>query len=293
MENKKHSSCLICGSNNLIKLKPYSNNYLVKCKNCGLVFCELIPSPKELNEYYKIYAYENNFYSPITKQRYIELLTTFEPYRKNNKILDVGCGNGFFLETAKEKGWEVYGTEFSEKAIEVLKQKGIKSFEGELKLENFKAQMFDVITSFEVVEHINNPKEEINKFYNILRTGGLLYITTPNFNSISRNLLKEKWNIIGYPEHLTYYTPKTLKKLLIENNFKKVKIKTTGFSISRFKQSKKNNLSKTDKTTTNSDEKLREKLTNKRFMFYFVKIINYFLNLFKKGDTIKALFIKK
>ena len=293
MENKKHSSCLICDTNNLIKLKSYSNNFLVKCKNCGLVFCEPIPTIDELNKYYKIYAYENNFYSPITKQRYIELLKTFEPYRKNNKILDVGCGNGFFLETAKEEGWEVYGTEFSEKAIEVLKEKAIKSFKGELKQENFKVQMFDVITSFEVIEHINNPKEEIPKFYNLLRTGGLLYITTPNFNSISRNLLKEKWNIIGYPEHLTYYTPKTLKRLLVKNNFKKIKIKTSGFSISRFKQSKNNNISKTNKSVITSDEKLREKLTKKGFMFYFVNIINYFLNLFKKGDTIKALFIKK
>jgi len=271
MENKKHSSCLICDSKNLINLKPYSNNYLVKCNSCGFVFCELIPSTKELNEYYKIYAYENNFYSPITKQRYIKLLSIFEPYRKNNKILDVGCGNGFFLETAKEKGWDVYGTEFSEKAIEILKEKGINSFKGKLEIENFKEQMFDVITSFEVIEHINNPKNEINKFYNLLRTGGLLYITTPNFNSISRNLLIEKWNIINYPEHLTYYTPKTLKKLLTENDFKKIKLKTTGFSISRFKQSKNNNLSKIDKPSITSDEKLREKLTNKGFMFYFVK----------------------
>ena len=81
---------------------------------------------------------------------------------------------------------------------------------------NFK---FDIITSFEVVEHINNPKEEINNYNQILRKGGLFYCTTPNFNSLSRRILKAKWNTICYPEHLSYYTIKTLTKLLKDTNF--------------------------------------------------------------------------
>ncbi len=291
MKNKKHTKCLICSSNKLKKLERYSNNYLVKCNNCGLVFCEPIPSQQELNNYYKIYAYENNYYSPITKQRYIELLKKFEQFRVTNNLLDVGCGNGFFLEVAKNHGWNVYGTEYSEKAIEILQEKSIKAFKGELNTNNFKPETFDIITSFEVMEHINNPIEEVSKFNTLLRKGGVLYITTPNFNSISRNLLKEKWNIIGYPEHLTYYTINTINKLVKQNNFKLLSAKTTGFSISRFKQSKSiNNISNNN---LNSDESFREKLNKKGLMFYFVNIINFFLSLFRKGDTIKVLYIKK
>jgi len=292
MDNSLHNKCLICGSQDIQKLERYSNNFLVKCKNCGLVFCEPIPTKQELDEYYKTYAYENNYYSPITKQRYIELLEQFEKYRKTNRILDVGCGNGFFLDVAKEQGWEVYGTEYSEKAIEILKEKGIKSYKGELNIDDFKEEMFDVITSFEVVEHINNPVEEIQKIKYFLRKGGVLYITTPNFNSISRYLLKENWNIIGYPEHLTYYTAKTLTGLLRKNNLIKVFVKTTGFSFSRFKQSRSSNIV-FENANNNYDENLREKLNKKGLIFYLVKIINFVLSLFRKGDTIKILFIKQ
>ncbi len=292
MIENNNNKCLICQSDNLKKLSKYSDNYLIKCNSCGLIFCEPIPTHQELNEYYKTYAYENNYYSPITKQRYIELLNSFEPYRKTNRILDVGCGNGFFLEVAREKGWEVFGTEYSEKAIELLKDKNITSFKGELNPNDFDNAYFDIVTSFEVIEHINNPHEEIVKFNYLLRKGGVLYITTPNFNSISRNLLKEKWNIINFPEHLTYYTVKTLSNLLNKNDFKKIFIKTTGFSISRYKQSKLLNV-KVDIKKNNSDEILREKMNKKGTMFYFVKIINTLLSFFNKGDTIKVFYIKK
>ena len=292
MDNNLHGNCLICNSSDIKELTKYSNNFLVKYRKCDLVFCEPIPSQQELNEYYKIYAYENNYYSPITKQRYIEILNSFEPYKKNNRILDVGCGNGFFLEVAREKGWDVFGTEFSEKAIGILKDKNIPSFKGELNTEDFEKGFFDIITSFEVMEHINNPQEEIRKFNYLLRKEGGLYITTPNFNSVSRNLLKQKWNIINFPEHLIYYTVKTLKKLLINNGFEKKYSLTTGFSISRYKQSKSTKEIRTETTKNNIDENLREKLEKKALMFYFVKIINILLSFFNKGDTIKAFYIK-
>jgi len=286
--------CLVCKSPSLKKLTRYSDNFLVKCKNCGLVFCEKIPTKQELDDYYKVYAYDSNYYSPITKQRYIELLESFEKYRKTNKILDVGCGNGFFLETAKEKGWEVYGTEYSAKAVEVLNKKNIKTFYGVLNTKHFEKEMFDVITSFEVIEHINNPLEELEKFTFLLRKNGVLYITTPNFNSISRYLLKEKWNIIKYPEHLTYYNAKTLDNLLKLNGFKKIYIKTTGFSLSRLKQSKSGDSEKNNKSNVqqNIDENLRQKIEKNKFLSLSVNIINSILNLLKKGDTIKALYIK-
>jgi len=292
MNNNLHKNCLICNSSDIKELTKYSNNFLVKCNSCGLVFCEPIPSQQELNNYYKVYAYENNYYSPITKQRYIELLKKFEQFRVTNNLLDVGCGNGFFLEVAKNHGWNVYGTEYSEKAIEILQEKRIKAFKGELNINNFKPEMFDIITSFEVMEHINNPQEEIRKFNYLLRKEGGLYITTPNFNSVSRNLLKQKWNIINFPEHLTYYSVKTLKQLLINNGFEKKYSLTTGFSISRYRQSKSIKELKTETTVKNIDENLRKKLEKKALMFYFVKIVNILLSFFNKGDTIKVFYIK-
>jgi len=292
-----HEYCIACKKDRLKVLKKYSQAHLVQCNSCGLVFSQKIPSNQELKDYYKVYAYNDNVYSDITKQRYLELLQTFEKYRKTNKILDVGCGNGFFLEIAKKQGWEVYGTEFSEKAIEILNKKGINSKTGSLKVNNYAEGMFDIITSFEVLEHIYNPIEELNKFNYLLRNNGLLYATTPNFNSLSRKLLNEKWNIITYPEHLTYYSCKSINKILVNSSFLKLHVKTTGFSISRLQisinqKSKKNIAKDNDLQKKSKDELIRYKMNKKGLFNLIIKAINYFLNIFKLGDTIKIYYIK-
>ena len=87
----------------------------------------------------------------------------------------------------------------------------------------------------------------------------MFYLTTPNFNCYLRFHLKADYNVIVYPEHLTYYTKRTLKKILREQGFKAVKVLTTGISITRLKTSKK---VKSEKLVSkeSSDEKLRQKL---------------------------------
>jgi 2-polyprenyl-3-methyl-5-hydroxy-6-metoxy-1,4-benzoquinol methylase len=73
--------------------------------------------------------------------------------------------------------------------------------QGALDPVNYGPEFFDVITSIEMTEHINTPVEDVSRMATILRRHGLLYITIPNFNSLSRRLLKSRWNIIEYPEH--------------------------------------------------------------------------------------------
>jgi 2-polyprenyl-3-methyl-5-hydroxy-6-metoxy-1,4-benzoquinol methylase len=136
----------------------------------------------------------------------------------------VGCGIGYFLEEAKKRGWEVYGTEFTDEAIEICEAKGINMQKGVLSPEDFDPNSFDVITSFEVLEHINNPQEEITNFHKILRKGGLVYLTTPNFNSLLRYRLKSAYNVITYPEHLSYYTKRTIHRLFKNKGFKNYKL---------------------------------------------------------------------
>ena len=196
---EKHKTCLICKSPRLKILEQYSDSFLCKCQSCSFVFSELIPSEQELKEHYEKYG-RNDYLSPITIKRYHELLDDFDSFRKTNKILDVGCGIGYFLEEAKNRGWEVFGTEFTDEAVKICSSKGINMKQGILDPSNYNFE-FDIITSFEVLEHINNPTVEINKFYDLLREGGLVYITTPNFNSLLRYKLKSAYNVICYPEH--------------------------------------------------------------------------------------------
>ena len=218
------------------------------------------------------------------------MLDQFESSRKNNKILDIGCGDGHFLTAALARGWEVHGTEFTDDAIEICKKKNINVQQGILDAKNYSSIQFDVITSFEVIEHINNPKTELENIKTILRSGGILYLTTPNFNSISRFILKGKWNIITYPEHLSYYTAKTMNRFLSKNGFRKIKLQTTGISINRLQQS--SSVLKSD-SETNKDESLREKTESYILLQGIKKSINFFLNLFRMGDTIKGTYKKQ
>ena len=291
---KKHKNCLICNSNHLKQMDGYyAKHQLIKCKDCSFVFMENIPSLQELDNYYSAYSYASESYlSPITIKSYNSTLDEFEKFRKTNKILDVGCGNGWFLEEARKRGWEVYGTEYSETAIKICKEKGIEMIQGQLLSDTFSEDKFDVITSFEVLEHINNPIEDTSHIYSFLRKGGQFYVTTPNFNSLLRFHLKQDYNVITYPEHLSYYTKKTINKLFKNQGFKKVKLQTTGISITRFKASKKNN-SEELISEVSADEKLRQKIDSKPYLEYVKKFVNYTLSLFGIGMTLKAYYIKK
>lgn len=284
MENY-HNACLSCGSTDLNPLgAEYEHAYLVKCASCGLVFGKRIPSETDLQHHYAQYVRDNSI-SPITVKRYEELLEQFESFRKTNRILDIGCGDGHFLAVAKRKGWEVVGTEYTDEAVKVCRAKGITIHQGDIR--TFSSDAFDVITSFEVLEHINNGPEHIRKISELLRKDGLFYFTTPNFNSFSRRWLGGKWKIIEYPEHLTYYTVRTISKLLQQNGFTKKSFLTSGFSPQRFKLSVG-----TATRSGNSDEGLRTAIEEKVILRIAKKMINGILNLFRAGDTLKGFFVK-
>lgn len=281
-------SCLICKNTNLFTLQGYEHAHLVKCSSCKLIFSIAIPSNIELITHYKFYGV-NTVCSKITEMRYNELLDIFEPYRQTNNILDVGCGSGFFLELAKKRGWNVFGIEFSDSLVRICKEKNITMHSGILQNCTFSNESFDVITSFEVIEHVNHPDTDVSVIYKLLRKKGVAYVTTPNFNSLSRYLLKSKYNVIEYPEHLVYFTTKTLNFLFKKNTFKKLSVKTSGFSITRYFNSKNK---KQFVSNINSDERLRI-LTEKQQYKFIKTFINLVLNIFKLGDTLKGYYIKK
>lgn len=289
--NNFHTSCISCSGKNFKKLPEYEHAYLVKCIDCSLVFTSKIPFINELSNHYGNYPRYTSL-SPITEKRYNELLDIFEKYRSTNNLMDLGCSNGLFLECAKKRGWNVYGTEYDPKCIEEGKSRGITIFKSDQLPSELFEMKFDVITSFEVIEHINNPNGEMGFINKLLRTGGITYITTPNFNSVSRFFLHSNWNVIEYPEHLTYYTYKTLNKLLLKNGYEKVFFLTTGIAISRLRKS----LGKYEPSSVsekNTDETLREKIELGGWMRKMKNAINLVLNIFKIGDAMKVLYVKK
>ena len=291
MDYNKHEVCLLCGSDQLQKMKNYQHAYLVKCRNCSFVFSERIPTMQELIDHYTSTYSRADYLSPLTVKRYHELLDKFEPYRKSNRLIDVGCGIGYFLQVAKERGWQVYGTEYTDDAVKICRDKGFNIHQGKLDPSVYEPGFFDIVTSFEVLEHINNPNEELANFNTILRQGGLVYFTTPNFNSLSRLSTQELWTVIQYPEHLCYYTRATLGNLFRRHGFRRKKFQTTGFSVTRF-QIASTNVKQKYIDEGSADERLRNQMESGA-MSFAKKVFNGIFTLTGTGDTLKGWFEKK
>lgn len=294
LNQEHHTACILCRNTGLEKLKGYDQAGLVKCSNCHFVFSCFVPSIQTLIDHYEGYP-RNRAISPITLKRYDDLSDELKKYGKENNWIDVGCGSGDLLYQVQKRGWNVFGTEFTDSAVQICKDKGISMHKGPLNTSEYKSDFFDVITSIEVLEHINNPHEEIENFRRILRPGGVLYITTPNFNSISRRILKDRWHIITYPEHLCYYSARSLDKLLTDHQFKKVYIKTNGLDPSHFLKQLRSTLRLRNNPTPRHSDDLEtiRKITEHNKLGSVVKTyVNRLLHYTGMGDTLKALYIK-
>jgi 2-polyprenyl-3-methyl-5-hydroxy-6-metoxy-1,4-benzoquinol methylase len=196
---------------------------------------------------------------------------------------------GFFLEEAIKREWNVYGTEFTDKAIDMCTAKGIKMFRGELDEIDFSGLKFDVITSIEVLEHLSNPVEHLNAARKLLRPGGIIYITTPNIKSFNSRILRNKWNGLSYPEHLCYYSKKSLSRAMKESGFKKVSLRTEGISPERLVTSMENK--KVDHSSaTTRDELLRQRLESSIFLKLLKRFTNSVLNILSLGESLKAVY---
>jgi 2-polyprenyl-3-methyl-5-hydroxy-6-metoxy-1,4-benzoquinol methylase len=288
-QQSEHQNCLLCSSADLTSISGFDSQHLVRCGNCGFVFVKLIPTLQRLEEFYSRYSYGREQYlSPLTIESYNRLLDYFEKYRKLNTILDTGCGMGWFLDEAIKRGWKAYGTEYSKLAVEQCSARGINMKEGMLNPNDFDTE-FDVIVSSEVIEHINYPKTELQNIYTLLRKNGLVYLTTPNFNCYLRYYLKDKYSIFNYPEHLCFFTPKTMNYGMKHAGFKKKKLLTTGVSLVRAAKPKKNTIFI---AKDNKDEKLRQAMSKNKSMRVLKEVVNTTLTVTGLGLTVKAYYEK-
>ena len=289
-EISKHNVCPLSGDQSLTLLNNYKDFHLAKCNKSGFVFAQRIPSNEELKANYATYTYYN-YISPITIDRYNELLDQLETYRKTNNIIDVGCGVGHFLLEAKKRGWNVYGTEYMKDAVDKCRNKGITMHEGELDPKNY-TEEFDAVISFEVIEHVKYPMEEVSRYQSILRKGGVFYFTTPNFDALERRILGPKYNVVVYPEHLSYFTKRSMHYMLDKASFKQVNLLTTGISITRFFGSVNEEI-ETTISEDNADENMRSKMESNKLMGFAKSIINWVLDFTSTGNSLKGLYVKK
>ncbi|MCK5684674.1 class I SAM-dependent methyltransferase, partial [bacterium] len=113
-----------------------------------------------MDAHYKQYSYASRKPCPApTISSYNLLLDYFDDFKQTGNLLDVGCGQGDFLNEARKRGWNIYGIEYSAAAISLCRDRDIAVHQGILTPELYDGIQFDIVTSFEVIEHINNMNE--------------------------------------------------------------------------------------------------------------------------------------
>lgn len=162
-------------------------------------------------------SFKNHSYR---KQRFgqerLQLIHRFLGKKNTPTLLDVGCGTGWFLESAQESGFKVFGQEFGKSiAAWTSNRLNIPVWTCLLRdiPEKFK---FDVITMFDVLEHVPDPKALIREAKRLLRTNGFIMVFTPNLDSVGIQLMKESSSLIVPSEHLLYFTKSAVERLAKE-----------------------------------------------------------------------------
>lgn len=217
----RYVRCNLCDRDCISELWIKDGFRYVRCQNCGLIYVNPQLLPSEIEAIYAVGYQSKSADKPRPKDflNYQPLLRWAAQYRKNTRLLDVGCFKGYLLMAAREQGWLSFGTEISAQATEYVKQEeGLDVFLGSLPKAGYPDEYFDVVVMQDVIEHLSDPLGYLQEIYRILRPGGGLYIDTPNFNSVTRYFLGKDWSVF-FPWHQYYFTPRTLQQMIEKSSF--------------------------------------------------------------------------
>lgn len=226
IHNHPPEICPLCGSFSIkIKLsgiKSQKHEFDVyECRGCGLGITHPFPAPELLAELYSGQNYRDRgkrFIGPVehvVKWLRGGRLRKIEALAKKGHLLDIGCGRGLMLAMAKENGWAVTGVELNaETASHARYAMGITMKTGRLSEIGFDAESFDAITLWHSLEHMPDAVEVVRVAAGLLKPGGLLLVSVPNFSSLQSLMSGPGWFHLDVPFHLYHFSASSIKRLL-------------------------------------------------------------------------------
>jgi len=193
----------------------------VKCRDCHLVYVNPIGSNGKINE---DYAQRKNNDACIIRGSRLKAAKSqvrlVGEYSRGTTLLDIGCGEGFFLFNASRMGYTVKGVELSQEAGEYARREFDLDIETKpFEEAEFRENYFDVVTLWQVLEHVPHPLVILKEVHRILKPGGLVAVSTPDFGGVPAKILRRRWwNIRRL--HINQFTTKTLGDILRNAGFK-------------------------------------------------------------------------
>lgn len=237
--SRELTNCPLCGQSEgsgQFMLKGYT---LVECNSCQLLYvrdrlCEeemrffygahYFSSSDELSHGYSDYE-EMGQERELTFSRYLERMLPH--IRRREQVLDIGCGYGYFLNAARPHFRRLAGNDLSSEAL----RKANPAYDlqcGEFRSDLYPANFADLVMMSDFVEHLYRPVDFLKEVRKVLHPEGILCLVTPNCRSILSRLSGKRWVSFKLPEHVCYYSPSSIKRLLRWTGYQPVRISPCG-----------------------------------------------------------------
>ena len=237
-------ACNLCGSvkatpvfalPDLLLNRPGTVTTFVQCRQCGLIYQNPRPTLEEIGDHYPP---EYEPYAAASGERTSWLLRRAVQHgldkrcapivqrKKGGRLLDVGCATGTFLIGMRQyPGWELVGVEINSQVAQIAReQHGLNVLAGTLEQAAFPDNYFDVVTLWDVVEHLHDPAASLREIHRILKPDGLLLFRVPNASGWDARAFGRYWAGLDAPRHLYVFSPHTVKALLEANGFHVIEV---------------------------------------------------------------------
>jgi SAM-dependent methyltransferase len=305
-----HQSCPVCGKPDP---KPWlaapdrfhgrtTQYQMLRCVSCSMVWLDDPPSKSEMGMHYGP-DYDRTISEAAKKpehwfERRNEVLR-LKP--GGGAILDLGCASGGFLSTLKGPSWKLFGIEMSEDAASEARTRcGAEVFVGDILDAPFPAQSFDVITCFNVLEHVYEPKEVLARVAKWLKPGGIFYTLIPNIDSAGAHIFRSYWYPLELPRHLYHFSPGTLRDVAQSAGLRQVSLETRRElfieSSTRFifdDLLKKVGVSRQPLAKSTDEVSLPWRVVRKIYRLTVLQLFTAVASLAGDGETIAAVFTKE
>ncbi|NDJ52994.1 MAG: class I SAM-dependent methyltransferase [Chloroflexi bacterium] len=241
--------CNLCGCNNAIELFPdtrlasqddtweafrcTSPGYgvharIVRCQCCGLAYSNPRPSQSHIEANYTdvedpLYLREREA-REATFEHHLRHLERYTGPAQGRRLLDVGAYIGVFVEVAGRHDWDAWGVEPSRWGVEYAQQRGLNMIPATLRSSGLPPESFDVITMWDVIEHVYDPMADLRCAFELLQPGGWLAVHTMDLDSLFAKLMGRRWPWL-MEMHIYYFTRKTLRRMLEEAGFEVMRVK--------------------------------------------------------------------
>ncbi len=225
-------TCPLCGCD---KSQPYHKTEeasFAKCMDCGLMYRNPRPedplSASAAVTDAGVEFFRNKSFRTEKQSYYKTILKDLSRYRDTGELLEIGCASGGFLLAARENKWQVSGVEISDAAARIGRDEyELNILTGDIFSAAFEADRFDVAVMNMVVEHLADPALVLTEVARALRPGGVLWLQTPNYDSITIRRNPEPQ--FFPPDHYVLFTPSTIRIVLKRAGLAICKFTTSGY----------------------------------------------------------------